>query len=50
MTEERAIIKPGLKTGARKFARPRNVSFYNSLDRLANASERTASLIKRCSP
>ena len=32
------------KNWCRQFARPRKVTVYDSLDRLANASERTATL------
>ena len=35
--------KTRLKNWCRQFARPWKVSVYDSLDRLANASERTAS-------
>ena len=41
MTDKRAIIK--LKNWCRQFARPRKVNVCDSLDRLANAGERTAS-------
>ena len=34
------------KNWCMQFARPRKVSIYDSLDRLANASERTASALK----
>ena len=43
MTVERAIIKLGLTTWCRQFAR--KVSVYDSLDRLATASERMAGIL-----
>ena len=44
MTDERAIIKLGPKKRCRRFAR--KVSVYDSLGRVATASERTASCFK----
>ena len=38
--------KPRPKNWCRQFARPRKVSGYDSLDRLATASERTSSCIQ----